>query len=124
LLTLDSGKEVNTDHYPTLNLTLSRENNFNGNVTLTLLDTANCMAGREFTVGNEKCFQTQLPVGSANADLWQVDSGFDWQHVNKVRLTCGLMVLEPEASGLTACFLADAATAACRRIALVRLVLG
>jgi len=36
----------------------------------------------------EKWFQTQVRVGAANADLWQVESGFDWASVKKVRLVC------------------------------------
>lgn len=88
LLTLNSGKEVNTELYPELNLSLFREASFNGNITLTLLDINNYAASREFTVGNDKWFQTQIQVGSANADLWQVESGFNWQQVNRVRVAC------------------------------------
>lgn len=88
LFTLNSGKEVNTQLYPELNLTLYRESSFSGNITLTILDTNNNSAAHEFTVGNDKWFQSQIKVGSANADLWQVDSGFDWQQVNKVRVVC------------------------------------
>jgi hypothetical protein len=88
LLTLDSGKEVNAELYPTLNLSLYRESSFNGNVTLNLFDTTDHAAGHEFTVGNDKWFQTQISVGSANADRWQVDSGFNWQQINRIRVTC------------------------------------
>ena len=88
LFTLNAGKEVNTELYPVLNLWLNRESSFNGNVTLTLFDTADRVAGREFTVGHEKWFQTQVRVGSANADLWQVESGFNWTQVKKVRVVC------------------------------------
>jgi hypothetical protein len=88
LFTLNAGKEVNTELYPVLNLWLNRESSFNGNVTLTLFDTADHVAGREFTVGHEKWFQTQIRVGAANADLWQVESGFNWAQVKKVRVVC------------------------------------
>ena len=88
LFTLNSGKEVDAELYPVLNLWLSRETAFNGNVTLTLFDGADRSAGHEFTVGHEKWFQTQVRVGAANADLWQVESGFDWTHVKKVRVVC------------------------------------
>jgi hypothetical protein len=88
LFTLNAGKEVNAELYPVLNLWLNRESSFNGNVTLTLFDAADRVAGREFTVGHEKWFQTQMRVGAANADLWQVESGFNWTQVKKVRVVC------------------------------------
>jgi len=88
LFTLDADKEVDAEQYPVLNLWLSRESSFNGNVTLTLFDVADRAAGREFTVGYEKWFQTQVRVGSANADVWQVESGFDWTKIKEVRVVC------------------------------------
>ncbi len=88
LFTLNSGKEVDTELYPTLNLWLSREPSFNGNVNLTLFDTSDRSAGHQFTVGSEKWFQTQIPVGTTNADQWQVQSGFDWRQIKKVKVTC------------------------------------
>jgi hypothetical protein len=88
LFTLNAGKEVDAELYPVLNLWLSRESSFNGNVTLSLFDAADRIAGHEFTVGHEKWFQTQVRVGTVNADLWQVESGFDWTQVKKVRVVC------------------------------------
>ncbi|MBN1245810.1 hypothetical protein JXA31_09485 [Candidatus Bathyarchaeota archaeon] len=88
LFTLDAGKEVDAALFPVLNLWLSRESAFNGNVTLTLFDSADRAAGHEFTVGHEKWFQTQMRVGAANADVWQVESGFVWTQVKKVRVVC------------------------------------
>ena len=88
LFTLNAGKEVNAELYPVLNLWLNRESSFNGNVTLSLFDGADRMAGHEFTVGHEKWFQTQVRAGTANADLWQVQSGFDWTQLKKVRVVC------------------------------------
>ena len=93
LLTLNDGKEVDTDLYPTLNLWLNLDASFNGNATVTLYDTANRFAAHEFTVGSEKWFQTQLAVGSANADLWQVQAGFDWQQIKKVAVSCWFLGL-------------------------------
>ena len=124
LLTLNSGKEVNTQLYPTLNLSLYREASFNGNVTLTLFDLANHAAGHEFTVGSDKWFQTQVPVGSLNSDLWQVDSGFDWQNVIEYGLHAGLMVLDRAVSGLMAYFSADANIAAFKKTPLAKPALG
>ena len=87
-LTLNSGKEVDTDLYPTLNLWLSRDASFNGNITLTLFDTNNDAATHEITVGNEKWFQTKIPVGTANADSWQIPNQFNWHQINRVQITC------------------------------------
>jgi hypothetical protein len=87
LFTLNAGKGVDTAQYPALNVWLSREAAFNGNVTLTLFDAADRAAGHEFTVGHEKWFQTQVQF-DAGADAWQADSGFDWSHIKKVRVTC------------------------------------
>jgi hypothetical protein len=88
LFTLNAGKEVNAEQYPVLNLWLNRESSFNGNVTLSLFDGADRMAGHEFTAGHEKWFQTQVRAGTANADLWQVEDGFNWSQIKKVRVVC------------------------------------
>lgn len=88
LFTLNFGTIVNAELYPTLNLALYREAAFNGNITLTLYDTTDNAAGHEFTVGNDKWFQTQINVGNAGADVWQVEAGFLWQQINRVRVTC------------------------------------
>jgi hypothetical protein len=87
-LTLYSGQEVDTDLYPMLNLWLSREASFNGNITLTLYDTDGNGAAHEITVGDEKWFQTQIAVGTVNADAWQIPTQFNWNQVNRVRVTC------------------------------------
>jgi hypothetical protein len=78
----------NAELYPVLNLWLNRESSFNGNVTLTLFDSADRLAGYEFIVGYEKWYQTQMRLGTANADLWQVESGFDWTQIKKLRVVC------------------------------------
>jgi hypothetical protein len=88
VFTLDTGKEVNAEFYPLLNLWLRREASYNGNVTLTLFDVYNHSAWHEFTAGYEKWFQTQVQVGSINTDLWQTESGFDWTRIKKIRVVC------------------------------------
>ncbi len=88
LFTLNFGTIINTELYPTLNLALYREAAFNGNITVTLFDLLDNAANHEFTVGNDKWFQTQISVGSAGADVWQVDGGFLWEQINRVRVTC------------------------------------
>ena len=86
-LTLNSGKEADADLYPTLNLWLSQDTSFNGNTTITL-DTDNNAATHEITVGTEKWFQTQIPVGTTNADSWQTPTQFNWHQINRVQVTC------------------------------------
>ncbi len=86
-LTLNSGKEVDTDQYPTLNLWLSRDAAFNGNATIVLHDVYNNLASHETTVGTEKWFQTQIAVGNKNADQWQASTQFNWNLVEAVQVT-------------------------------------
>lgn len=88
VFTLNTGKLVDTEQYPVLNLWLNRDSTFNGNVSLTLFDDLDRAATHELTVGAGKWFQAQLGVGFGNADLWQVQSGFDWTHIWRVRVIC------------------------------------
>ncbi|MBT0160211.1 hypothetical protein G4O51_09525 [Candidatus Bathyarchaeota archaeon A05DMB-2] len=89
LFTLNSGKEVNTNLYPLLNVVIARDSTFDGNVTLDLFDTASRRALHEYQIGpNNKWFQHQVKVGSVNADNWQVESGFDWTQIKQIRVTC------------------------------------
>jgi len=87
-LTLNSGKEVNTNIYPTLSFWTRRESSFNGNVQVTLYDIAEKNASNLFTVGADEWFQRQLKVGALNADAWNVQSGFDWANIKKIRFDC------------------------------------
>jgi hypothetical protein len=88
IFTFNLGKSVNTEIYPTLNLWLNQDDTFNGNITITLYDTTDKTAQHEITMGSKKWFQTQIGIGSANADLWQMTSGFDWTQVWRVRVDC------------------------------------
>ena len=87
-LVLDSGREVDADLYPTLNLWLSREAAFNGNITVALYDTDNYAVLHELTLGDTNWFQTQIGVGAANADTWQTSGQFNWHQINRIRVTC------------------------------------
>jgi len=87
-LTLNSGKEVNANLYPVLVFWLRRESSFNGNVQVKLYDTADKSASHLLTVGVDEWFQTQLKVGALNADAWNVESGFDWANIKKIRFDC------------------------------------
>jgi hypothetical protein len=88
LLTLNAGKEVDANLYPLLNLVIARDSAFDGNVTIDLFDTSSRAASHEYAIGpNNKWFQQQIKVGSANADNWQVQAGFDWTQVKQVKIT-------------------------------------
>jgi hypothetical protein len=87
-LNLNNGKEVDGDLYPNLNLWVSRENTFNGNVTLALYDSSGYAAAHEFTVGDEKWFQTQIGIGTQNNDAWQIPFQFNWNQIKQIRVTC------------------------------------
>jgi hypothetical protein len=88
MLTLDSGKEVDTNLYPLLSFWIKREASFNGNVNIILYDSADKSASYFFDVAATEWFQKQFKVGSANDDIWNVENGFDWTHVKKVRFDC------------------------------------
>jgi hypothetical protein len=88
LFTLNSGKEANANLYPLVNFWLYRESSFNGNIDVILYDTSDRSAAHFFTIGADEWFQKQFKVGEENADLWDVESGFDWSQIKKVRFDC------------------------------------
>lgn len=86
-LTLGSEYEIDTDLYPTLNLLIKRDTAFNGNATIILHDSNDNLASYQTTVSIDSWFQTQIPVGAANADQWQIPGSFDWNQVKRVQVT-------------------------------------
>jgi len=88
LFTLNNGKEVNANLYPTLNFWIKRESSFNGNVNIILYDAADKSASHMFNIGAGEWFQRDFKVGAENSDIWDVESGFDWAQVKKVRFDC------------------------------------
>jgi len=88
IFSLNDGKEVNGNLYPLLNFWIRREAAFNGNVNVILWDTANKLAQHMFNIGAGEWFQRQFKVGAGNADLWSVQSGFDWTQIKRVRFDC------------------------------------
>ncbi|MBS7633814.1 hypothetical protein KEJ15_09440 [Candidatus Bathyarchaeota archaeon] len=88
LFELDSGKEVNTELYPSLNFYVRRDSSFNGNLNVILYDTANKTATQMVTIGAGEWFRKELGVGAKNADFWEVESGFDWTQIAAVRFDC------------------------------------
>jgi len=85
---LDGGKEVNTNLYSILNFWIRRESTFNGNVNLILHDIADKSASHMFNIGAGEWFQRDFKVGFQNADVWDVEGGFDWTQMKGVRFDC------------------------------------
>ncbi|MCW4006181.1 MAG: hypothetical protein NWF04_06260 [Candidatus Bathyarchaeota archaeon] len=88
IFTLDTGKLVDAQAYPALNFWLNQDISFNGNVTVTLFDGVGRTATHEVNVGTGKWFKVQVGTGVENADLWQVQSWFDWSQIWRIRFTC------------------------------------
>jgi hypothetical protein len=88
MLTLNSGKEVNANLYQTLNFFIRRENSFNGNINVILFDAAEKSASNFFSIGADEWFQKQVKVGAENADVWDVEGGFDWTQIKTIRFDC------------------------------------
>jgi hypothetical protein len=87
-LVLDSGKEINANLYPLLSFWIMRENTFNGNVNVILYDIASKSASHMFNIGEGEWFQRDFKVGVQNADVWDVESGFDWTQIKEIRFDC------------------------------------
>ena len=87
-LILEHATTINANLYPILNFLLYREASFNGNVCVILYDSNDKSASRWFTIGPTEWFQKQFKVGKENADLWNVESGFDWTQIKKERFDC------------------------------------
>jgi hypothetical protein len=88
MFTFNSGKEVNGNEYPVLSFWPQRESAFNGNMNVYLIDTSNRTATYFFNFGPSKWFQKQFKAGALYADQWDVQSGFDWTQIKKVRWDC------------------------------------
>ena len=87
-LVLDSGKEINTNLYSLLSFWIMRESAFSGYVNVILYDNADRGAAHMFNVGAAEWFQQKLKVGAQNADIWDVESGFDWTQIKIIRFDC------------------------------------
>jgi len=96
IFTLNTGREVNANLYPQLNFWVYRQANvFYENVAVTLFDTNWKMAKHTRPIGPEKWTQIQVKAGSRNADLWDVEGGFNWAAVKQIRFDCWLNSSNP-----------------------------
>jgi len=85
---LNAGKEVNSNLYPLLSFWVRRESSFNGNVNVILYDITEKSASHMFNIGADEWFQRDFRVGVGNADVWDVESGFDWTQIKIIRFDC------------------------------------
>jgi hypothetical protein len=85
---LNSGKEVNSNLYPLLSFWIRRESTFNGNINVILYDITEKSASHMFNIGAAEWFQRDFKVGVGNADVWDVESGFDWTQIKIIRFDC------------------------------------
>ena len=88
IFTLNAGKEVNGNLYPLLSFWIMRESTFNGNVNVILYDITDKSASHMFTIGAGEWFQRDFKIGVQNADIWDVESGFDWTQIKTIRFDC------------------------------------
>jgi len=89
VFTLNSGKEVDCDLYPSLTFQMKEESAFNGEATVTLEDDAGMSVFQTFRISNNKKWQLQtFMAGRKNSDQWTHSLGnsqpFNWQKVKKL----------------------------------------
>jgi hypothetical protein len=85
---LNAGKEVNSNLYSLLSFWIRRESSFSGNVNVILYDVSGKSAAHFFDVAASEWFQRQFRIGVQNADVWDVEGGFDWTQIKKIRFDC------------------------------------
>jgi hypothetical protein len=88
IFTLNDGKEVNTNLYPILSFFAAIQKTFRGDVDVSLWDTSNKAVWKHINIAPGEWRKTDLKVGLANEGDWQVDSGFNWAQIKKVRIDC------------------------------------
>jgi hypothetical protein len=89
VFTFNAQKEVNINLFPLMSFYMASAEYCDGNVKITLCDSADRTADRYEKIANDqKWHKTDLKVGSANASEWvDVQSGFDWIHIKKVKFS-------------------------------------
>jgi len=74
---------VNANLYPELVFWIRVDKTYP--ITVKLIDTADKVARKNFETTGNKWVQKKFKVGEKNADEWEVDVGFDWTNIKKVR---------------------------------------
>jgi len=93
VFTLDAGKEIDCDTYPSLTFQVMEESGFSGAVTIQLEDSAGMIVRQEFRISNNKKWHLQtFMAGRKHSDQWTHSlfntQPFDWTKVKKVSFFC------------------------------------
>jgi len=88
IFTLNAGKEVNANLHPILSSFAALQKAFRGDVDVSLWDTANKTVWKHINIAPGEWRKTDLKVGLAYEGDWDVDPGFDWTQIKKVRIDC------------------------------------
>jgi len=87
VFTLNVGKEINSNVYPSVNFQIKEESAFCGEVTLILEDINGNWAAKEYRIGNNKKWHFQsFMCGIKHADEWSGSNiaNFNWEKIKKL----------------------------------------
>jgi len=93
VFTLNAGKEINCNTYPSLTFQVMEESGFSGAVTMQLEDSAGMIVRQEFRISNNKKWHLQtFMAGRKHSDQWTHSlfntQPFDWTKVKKLSFFC------------------------------------
>jgi len=87
VFTLNAGKEINANVYPSVNFQIKEESAFSGEVTLILEDINGNWAAKEYRIGNNKKWHFEsFMCGAKHEDEWSGSniSNFNWEKIKKL----------------------------------------
>jgi hypothetical protein len=87
IFTLNDGKEMNANLYPSISFQIKEESAFSGGLSLILEDVNGNWAAKEFNIANNKKWHFQsFMCGTKYAEEWQdIDiPNFDWKKIKKL----------------------------------------
>ena len=87
VFTLNTGKEINANVYPSVNFQIKEESAFSGEVTLILEDINGNWAAKEYRIGNNKKWHFEsFMCGAKHADEWAGSNiaNFNWEKIKKL----------------------------------------
>jgi len=87
VFTLNDGKEINANAYPSVNFQIKEESAFSGEVTLILEDVNGNWAAKEYRISNNKQWHFEsFMCGAEHADEWFGSNiaNFNWEKIKKL----------------------------------------
>jgi len=87
VFTLNDGKEIDSNVYPSVNFQIKEESAFSGEVTLILEDINGNWAAKEYRIGNNKKWHFEsFMCGQKHADEWSGSNmvNFNWEKIKKL----------------------------------------